>query len=166
MNMGGLSGHKSRVRAATLLSERGLEQRLAFWPKQLSGGEKQRVSIARALANQPKLILADEPTANLDSKHGHDTLTHLRAVAKDEGHTVVIVSHDHRIREIADRVRWLEDGRFRDMARYVADPVCGMQVEVDKARASIEHEGETFYFCSKGCSWEFEENRSALAGKR
>jgi putative ABC transport system ATP-binding protein len=91
-----------------------MKDRLHFKPAPLSGGEKQRVSIARALANEPQLILADEPTANLDSKHGHDVVAILRDAAMKQGRTVVIVSHDHRIREVADRILWLEDGRFKD----------------------------------------------------
>jgi putative ABC transport system ATP-binding protein len=162
MNMAGVSGRKARSRAVALLEERGLGQRLGFGTKQLSGGEKQRVSIARALANKPRLILADEPTANLDSKHGHDTLMHLRTVAEEEARTVIIVSHDHRVREIADRVLWMEDGRFKNMSALATDPVCGMQVEVEKARASLECEGSTYYFCSRGCSWEFKDDPSAF----
>ncbi len=106
-------------------------------------------------------MLADEPTANLDSKHGHDTLMHLRAVAH-EGRTVIVVSHDHRVREIADRVLWLEDGRFKDMSQLAKDPVCGMQIEVEKAKASLHHDHRTYYFCSRGCSWEFQEDPAAF----
>lgn len=157
LNVAGVSGAQAGQRARGLLTERGLEKRLSFRPRQLSGGEKQRVSIARALANRPKLILADEPTANLDSKHGHDVMLLLRDIAKKEKRAVVVASHDQRIREIADRVLWLEDGRFKEMARLATDPVCGMKVEMPGA-ASLVHEGETHYFCSRGCSWEFQED--------
>lgn len=163
MNTAGVTGRRAHERAAALLEERGLGDRMDFKPKQLSGGERQRVSIARALANQPRLILADEPTANLDSKHGHDTLMSLQAIAKDGGRTVVIVSHDQRVREVADRVLWLEDGRFKDMSRLARDPVCGMQVEVEAAAATLQHGGRTFYFCSRGCSWEFQEDPARFA---
>jgi energy-coupling factor transporter ATP-binding protein EcfA2 len=78
----------------------------------LSGGERQRVSIARALVNDPTLILADEPTANLDSKTGYQIMRLLRETTREHSRSVLIVSHDHRIREIADRVLWLQDGRF------------------------------------------------------
>jgi putative ABC transport system ATP-binding protein len=88
--------------------------RLRFKPNDLSGGEKQRVSIARALANEPQLILADEPTANLDSKQGQEVVHLLRDIAKEQGRTVIIVSHDERIQEMADRVLRLEDGRFKE----------------------------------------------------
>jgi putative ABC transport system ATP-binding protein len=88
--------------------------RLHFKPTALSGGERQRVAIARALANDPPLVLADEPTANLDSRHGLAVVNLLRAIAREQGRTVVIVSHDARIQELADRVLWLEDGRLSE----------------------------------------------------
>jgi len=113
LNFAGVTGREARQRATRLLVDLGMKDRLHFKPRVLSGGEKQRVSIARALANQPQLILADEPTANLDSKHGHAVVVLLRDVAKKQGRTVIIVSHDHRIHAVADRILWLEDGRFR-----------------------------------------------------
>ncbi len=146
-----------------MLAELGLGQRLLFPPEKLSGGEKQRVAIARALINGPALILADEPTANLDSSHGHETMHLLRDIAKKQGCTVIIVSHDDRIREVADRVLWLEDGRFTDIGRLVTDPVCGMQVEMEKATASVDYQGRTYYFCSRGCSWEFQQDPERFA---
>ena len=163
MNTAGIAGGVARSRAATLLAERGLSERLDFRPEEMSGGERQRVSIARALANEPRLVLADEPTANLDSKHGHAALLSLKTISQSDGRSVVIVSHDQRVREIADRVLWLEDGRFKDMSRLAKDPVCGMQVEVEKAAATVEHGGETYHFCSRGCSWEFNEDPGAFA---
>ena len=116
-NLAGKNGRRARENAEVLLRDLGLGHRLRFRPDSLSGGEKQRVSIARALANDPRLILADEPTANLDSRHGHEVVTLLRDIAKQQGRTVVIVSHDDRIREVADRVLWLEDGRLADLER-------------------------------------------------
>ncbi len=110
--LGGMKSGPARKKAADLLSGLGLGERLNFLPEKLSGGEKQRVAIARALVNDPALILADEPTANLDSKIGHEIMQLLRRIAKEQGRSVVIVSHDQRIRDIADRVLWLEDGRF------------------------------------------------------
>ncbi len=145
---------EARKRAATLLTELGLGERLDFIPEQLSGGEKQRVSIARALVNNPALILADEPTANLDSKIGHEIMRLLQTIAKEQGRSVVIVSHDQRIQDIADRVLWLEDGQFKEMATMATDPVCDMKIEREKA-VTAEWEGQSFYFCSKGCRNEF-----------
>ena len=92
-------------------------------PEKLSGGEKQRVAIARALINDPTLILADEPTANLDSSIGHEVMRLLRHIAKEQYRSVIIVSHDARIKDIAGRVLWLEDGQFKDMVSMATDPV-------------------------------------------
>ncbi len=110
--LAGMRNGAARKKAAALLAELGLGGRLNFLPEKLSGGEKQRVAIARALINDPSLILADEPTANLDSKIGHEIMRLLRNIAREQGRSVVIVSHDQRIKDIADRVLWLEDGQF------------------------------------------------------
>ncbi|MEX0630414.1 MAG: ATP-binding cassette domain-containing protein [Chloroflexota bacterium] len=152
--LAGLKARAARDRATALLTELGLGERLEFLPEKLSGGEKQRVAIARALINDPTLILADEPTANLDSKIGHEIMRFLRRIAKEQGRSVVIVSHDQRIRDIADRVLWLEDGSFKDMVTMTTDPVCGMAVERERA-VGAQHAGEGFYFCSRGCRDEF-----------
>ena len=152
-----LAGFKSGVarrKAASILTELGLSERLNFLPEKLSGGEKQRVAIARALVNDPALILADEPTANLDSKIGHEIMRLLRNIAKEQGRSVVIVSHDQRIKDIADRVLWLEDGEFKEAVTMAIDPVCGMSIEREKA-ISAEWEGQLFYFCAHGCRDDF-----------
>jgi putative ABC transport system ATP-binding protein len=101
------------------------------------------------------LILADEPTANLDSHHGAERMRLLRALAKQEGVTVVIVSHDDRLREIADRVLWLEDGRLKTLHALERDPTCGMLVDPAHAPASLDREGRRLFFCSSGCRDEF-----------
>jgi energy-coupling factor transporter ATP-binding protein EcfA2 len=93
--------------------------------RRLSGGEKQLVAVAGAIANRPQLILADEPTANLDSQRGQETMRLLRRLANEEGATVLIVSHNERLRAIADRVLWLEDGRFKEIAALEREPVAG-----------------------------------------
>jgi len=112
LNFAGIGGRKARKRATALLTDLGMADRLRARPHTLSGGERQRVSIARALANDPQLILADEPTANLDSRHGHEVVELLHDIARQQQRTIIIVSHDHRIRDVADRVLWLQDGRF------------------------------------------------------
>lgn len=150
----GVGRRAASEKATSLLTELGLARRLRFSPEKLSGGEKQRVAIARALINDPALILADEPTANLDSAHGHETMRLLREIAKGRGRSVVIVSHDERIRDIADRVLWLEDGQFKEAVVMATDPVCGMTVEQGKAVSTVSN-GATFHFCSRGCSLEF-----------
>lgn len=148
LNLTGVTGRESRERATGLLAGFDLEHRLGFKPDKLSGGEKQRVAIARALANEPAVILADEPTANLDSKIGHEISRLLRRAATDEGRSVVIVSHDARLKDIADRVLWLEDGEFRSISEMATDPVCGMAVERAPGAPHYQHDGQTYYFCS------------------
>ena len=161
LNIAGERGKSARERALSLLESMGLGERLDFPVPQLSGGEKQRVAIARAIANRPMLILADEPTANLDSHHGAETMRLLRELAKEEGTTVVIVSHDQRLREVADRVLWLEDGQLKHLEALVRDPVCGMFLEPEQAPSRLERDGETLYFCSRGCRLEYQELASA-----
>lgn len=152
--LNGLRRRDARQKAAALLTELGLGERLHYDPAKLSGGEKQRVAIARALVNDPVLILADEPTANLDSKSGREVMRLLRRLVKEQNRSAVIVSHDQRIKDIADRVLWLEDGRFKEPVIMAVDPVCGMNIEREKALSAV-WEGETFYFCAPGCRDEF-----------
>ncbi|HYU58747.1 MAG TPA: ATP-binding cassette domain-containing protein [Actinomycetota bacterium] len=152
--LAGVHGRPARQRATDLLTRLGLSERLRFRPDQLSGGEKQRVAIARALANNATVILADEPTANLDSAHGREIARQLRQLATDDGRSVVIVSHDDRLREIADRVLWLEDGTFRELAAMTIDPVCGMPVDTTSPYRH-DHDGRSWWFCSAHCRDEF-----------
>ena len=154
LNLSGVTGRRARERAGRLLDGLGLAGRRRFRPDKLSGGEKQRVAIARALANEPAVILADEPTANLDSKIGHEIARLLRRIASEERRSVVIVSHDGRLKEIADRVLWMEDGQFRSLSELAADPVCGMAVERE-GTPHYRHDGQTYYFCSPACRDEF-----------
>ena len=151
----GVKSSAARKKASSLLIGLGLGERLNFLPEKLSGGEKQRVAIARALVNDPALILADEPTANLDSKIGHEIMRLLRSIAKEQGRSVVIVSHDQRIKDIADRVLWLEDGEFKEIVTMATDPVCGMTVELEKAFRLDWDNGQVLYFCAMGCRDEF-----------
>ena len=160
-NLAGVTGRAATERAGALLERVGLTNRLAFRPDQLSGGEKQRVSIARALANDPAVLLADEPTANLDSGHGHNIGRLLRRLATEDGRCVIVVSHDERLRDIADRVLWLEDGAFRELASMAIDPICGMAVDEDQdATVHLRSEGTTWWFCSPNCRDEFVSRQS------
>jgi putative ABC transport system ATP-binding protein len=102
----------SEGRAKELLEMVGLGSRLDHLPSQLSGGEQQRVAIARALANQPAILLADEPTGNLDSTTGEEILTVLRTLSEEQGHTVVVITHDTSIARNAPRVVRIRDGRI------------------------------------------------------
>lgn len=113
----GVRPQEVRRRATEWLSRLGLGDRLHYRPDQLSGGQQQRVAIARALAAEPDLILADEPTGNLDSRAGDEIAALLRRIASDWGRTVLLVSHDPRIAAHADRILFLKDGRIVDEAR-------------------------------------------------
>lgn len=155
-NLAGRTGGDARDRAVELLTRVGLAARLRSRPDQLSGGEKQRVALARALANDPTVVLADEPTANLDSGRGREIARLLRRLAIEDGRSVVMVSHDERLRTVADRVLWLEDGTFRELAAMETDPVCGMAVEAT-GNPTLEHAGGTLWFCSEHCRQEFAE---------
>ncbi len=108
------SNKEATARARELLEMFGLGHRLNSLPKKMSDGEKQRVAIARALAKDPELLLADEPTANLDARRGADVMALLREKAVELDKAVVVVSHDNRIRQFAHRVVWLEDGAIRE----------------------------------------------------
>jgi len=108
----GLPAATSRRRADELLAALGLAERRDFLPNDLSGGERQRVAIARALANDPALIVADEPTANLDSRTGHLVAEILRGLAKTREKALIIASHDERLIDLADSLYRLEDGRL------------------------------------------------------
>lgn len=101
-------------RAAEMLQAVGLGDRLDHKPDQLSGGQRQRVSIARALVGQPKIVLADEPTASLDKQSGQEAVGMLKRLAKESGASILLVTHDYRILDIADRVVELEDGIIRN----------------------------------------------------
>ncbi len=97
-------------RAQELLEKVELTDRMKHRPSELSGGQQQRVAIARALANNPEVILADEPTGNLDSKTGHNVLTFLRKLHEEEGKTIIMVTHDDSLAKKADRIEFLKDG--------------------------------------------------------
>ena len=121
LNLNGTRGKEAKEKAKELLTEVGLAERLGFHPAELSGGEKQRVSIARAIANDPKIILADEPTGNLDSKTGQKIGSLLRDLAKNYKKTVVIVTHDNRIGNIADRIIHFQDGTIQSETQGEGD---------------------------------------------
>lgn len=156
---------EARPRARDLLERLEIIGRRDAFPPTLSGGEKQRVAIARALMNRPPLLLADEPTGNLDSEKGKEVTMILHDAARDEGCSVVIVTHDPRIEEVADRVLWLEDGRLGERASrqvsWTRDPVCGMLVEAGNTGFVEEHGSVRFAFCSRGCLNRFRQDPEA-----
>ena len=113
LNVKGIRGRAARHQAQVLLEQVGLGNQANQKPGDLSGGQKQRVAIARAITGNPRLIMADEPTAALDSHSGHTVMSLLRSLAKEQGCTVLMVTHDPRIIDVADRVACLEDGVLR-----------------------------------------------------
>ncbi|AFZ33265.1 Sigma 54 interacting domain protein [Gloeocapsa sp. PCC 7428] len=109
------------ARSQTILQAVGLGDRLNYYPENLSGGQKQRVAIARALVNQPKLVLADEPTASLDSKSGRAVVELMQHLAQEQSCTIVMVTHDNRILDVADRIIHMEDGHLSGNHRFTSD---------------------------------------------
>jgi len=114
LNVRGTRGRAAHDEARRVLERVGLGDRAGFLPRDLSGGQKQRVAIARALAGRPPVLLADEPTANLDTAAGAQILDLFRELASAEGRGVLVVTHDPKVRRIADRVVGIRDGRLVD----------------------------------------------------
>jgi putative ABC transport system ATP-binding protein len=112
LNVKGVGGREARREALAVIERVGLADRQDFLPRDLSGGQKQRVAIARALAGRPPILLADEPTANLDTEMGGQILALFRDLVKDENRSLLIVTHDPKVRDIADRVVHIRDGRL------------------------------------------------------
>lgn len=108
--LAGRSGKQAEMKAKELLERLGLEHRMDHYPEKLSGGERQRVAIARAFMNDPEIILADEPTASLDSKRGRDVAEMLAHEVKTRGKAAVMVTHDERVLDLCDRVVMIKDG--------------------------------------------------------
>jgi putative ABC transport system ATP-binding protein len=119
--LAGASARQARNRREELLAELGLTDKATAAPARLSGGEQQRVALARALANEPSLLLADEPTGNLDSSNTRDVLRLLRRT-HDSGQAILMVTHDARVASLADRVINLFDGMVADDAKIVPIP--------------------------------------------
>jgi ABC-type lipoprotein export system ATPase subunit len=122
---GHLSEREARRRAAEMLGRVGLEERMDHEPSQLSGGQQQRVAIARALINQPPLLLADEPTGNLDSRTSEEVLAMFQALNRNEGITIIMVTHDAHVARYAQRVIHIHDGLIVDRAALPADSCAG-----------------------------------------
>lgn len=110
-----LSDKQRRIQAEEMLEAVGLKDWANYYPHELSGGQKQRVAIARALASHPKIVLADEPTAALDKKSGRDVVEIMQRLAQQQGSAILLVTHDNRILDVADRLIHLEDGELSSM---------------------------------------------------
>ncbi|MFN7518600.1 MAG: DevA family ABC transporter ATP-binding protein [Dolichospermum sp.] len=101
------------AKAIAMLEHVGLGEHINYYPENLSGGQKQRVAIARALVSHPKIVLADEPTASLDKQSGRDVVELMQLLAKEQNCTILLVTHDNRILDIADRIIYMEDGQLK-----------------------------------------------------
>jgi putative ABC transport system ATP-binding protein len=117
---GATTNKETRDRSIEMLNAVGLSQRIDHYPHQLSGGQKQRVAIARALVRRPKIVLADEPTAALDKTSGREVVDILQKLAKEQGCAILLVTHDNRILDVADRILTLEDGRISSFTAGIA----------------------------------------------
>ena len=127
-----ISQQDAHAKSADILRQVGLGERVNYYPDQLSGGQKQRVAIARALVSHPKLVLADEPTAALDSKTGRDVVDLMESLAKEQGCTILLVTHDNRILDLADRIIHMEDGRLVKTASTPGHNQTGYQLSRNK----------------------------------
>ncbi|MEC7843532.1 MAG: ABC transporter ATP-binding protein [Candidatus Latescibacterota bacterium] len=112
----GMSTAEGEKRAMECLEIVGIGDRADHLPAELSGGQQQRVAIARAFVNKPRIILADEPTGNLDSRTGQEIIDHMKALQKEMGTTIITVTHDDKMLTVADRMAWIRDGRLERIA--------------------------------------------------
>jgi putative ABC transport system ATP-binding protein len=117
MLFGGVPPDEAQDRAVDILKRVGLGDRILHTPKELSGGQQQRVAIARAFANRPAIILADEPTANLDIHTGEEIIALMKEMNRERGVTVICSTHDHKMLDISDRIVWMRDGKVQKIAR-------------------------------------------------
>jgi putative ABC transport system ATP-binding protein len=126
MVFAGVHADDARERGMALLKKVKLEDRWAHRPKEMSGGQMQRVAIARSLANQPALLLCDEPTGNLDLQTGKEIHWLLQSLNKNDRVTIVCATHDYNMLAVSDRMIWISDGRVEKIA-------CTKDVEIEKA---------------------------------
>jgi len=120
LQLNGIKGQDASDRIAAVLQRVGLAEYEHRFPRELSGGQKQRAGIARALVNRPQIVLADEPTASLDKKSGRDVVELIQDLAREDGSAVILVTHDNRILDVADRILHLEDGRMKSLSEMVS----------------------------------------------
>ncbi len=148
LDLQGIRGGVAKHRAGELLEQVGLSDKYKTFPSDLSGGQKQRVAIARALAGEPDIILADEPTAALDSQSGRVVIEMLRNLAHQHGRAVVIVTHDNRTLKFGDRILHIEDGRINEKSTLEADSSASAVPAMPRccARESVSSSGTELEF--------------------
>jgi putative ABC transport system ATP-binding protein len=146
MQLVGYKGRDAKQRIATVLERVGLGDHLEKYPSQLSGGQKQRAGIARALVNRPPVVLADEPTASLDKQSGRDVVELIQDLAKEDGTAVVLVTHDNRILDVADRILHLEDGHIKSLTEAVSEGTSRMLNLLEKHDPNSANYLATFAF--------------------
>jgi putative ABC transport system ATP-binding protein len=146
LQLGGISGREAKNRIATVLQRVGLAEHEHKFPGELSGGQKQRAGIARALVNRPEIVLADEPTASLDKQSGRDVVSLIEDLAREDGSAVILVTHDNRILDVADRILHLEDGRMKSLSEVVSEGASRMLNLLEKHDPQSANYLATFSF--------------------
>ena len=132
---GNIKRKEMRISAERALDSFGLINKANHYPSQLSGGEKQRVAIARAIVNKPSIIFADEPTGNLDSKNGEEIFSLLKELNEKNKQTVILVTHDYRVKEFADRIIELNDGKIIKDFRFEDNSSGGIKFVAEESNA-------------------------------
>lgn len=146
LQLGGVKGREANERIATVLDRVGLSDHALKYPRELSGGQKQRAGIARALVNRPQIVLADEPTASLDKQSGRDVVDLIQDLAREDGSAVILVTHDNRILDVADRILHLEDGRMKSLSEVVSEGTSRMLNLLEKHDPNSANYLATFAF--------------------
>ena len=142
----GVKNRDGKDRIATVLQRVGLAEHEHKFPGELSGGQKQRAGIARALVNRPQIVLADEPTASLDKQSGRDVVELIQDLAREDNSAVVLVTHDNRILDVADRILHLEDGHMKSLSEVVSEGTSRMLNLLEKHDPNAANYLATFAF--------------------
>lgn len=146
LQLGEAKTSEEEDRVASVLERVGLSGHEHQFPDELSGGQKQRAGIARALVNRPQIILADEPTASLDKKSGRDVVELIEELAREDGSAVILVTHDNRILDVADRILHLEDGHMKSLSEVVSEGTSRMLNLLEKHDPNAANYLATFSF--------------------
>jgi putative ABC transport system ATP-binding protein len=145
----GVKGREARDRIVEVLERVGLAEHEHKFPRELSGGQKQRAGIARALVSRPQIVLADEPTASLDKQSGRDVVELIQDLAREDGSAVILVTHDSRILDVADRILHLEDGHMKSLSEVVSEGTSRMLNLLEKHDPHSANYLATFSFALK-----------------